>query len=814
MPADIKILESHGCTKDSLKATFEKSREERAKTSDGAKVNALIDLHRDRMRDGISKNLSEARHWWAIDQAYDISHRQITFTSVRGLIDKNPSSKEVLSAAHDWGITSMVSPLLDKFGRQIVSGNEPAVKLDLPTFFNIFIPVVMAYTKIRWAKLFNDRDIFPLYKYEPLKLTTASRLKSEIITDRIGRMSAEMGYRDDERQSIFQSLLYGTCLNFPMEDYWTEKQLTKEDGKEKAKVTREGVRFAMPHPSKVFFDQTHRPSTFNFDNGADFAGYWEIARFGDVRASKDYWNRDKITWGGKSPWPASSSFSVFSSLYPCSLSFPDFSRTSGTGDMDREKMAFTYSQTNDDSAVNLVSIVHKLVPKDWGLYDYEYPVWHRFIYAGEDTCIHCVPLSYSPVVAYLYDYDNNRSRNPSLGQELLPWQDHLGNLLTQYLLSVKKNLTRVVFWNRDVLDDAEVKEIQNRGEKMYQELLMVPFSGKELSFSQTNVAQAFFPVTFPALNTAEIVTSINTVIGVMERMLGFSPQELGSPATHEQSATEVKIVDIHTSTRMQFTGGFIDQAIWARKKLLYDAMMAYSDDQILAEVADLNEAKEEALKKMGFEIEDKDKDGRRAGVKGPKSALSIEGFASEREGANRINDAKIAASMIQVFQSIFSNPAIIEAAGLEQVFDLFNQMMVYAGLPKDVKLRFDPSKTPQQNAGDAGEQLKQLAEQVNQVATQAAQNVVNEEMEALAETIKTKIVEPIAKSQNETQQGLIAVAERTGQIEEAVKMVAEKLAMLMQAAAAPAPMPPQPQPVPVPVPVPMQTQPQMMTMQP
>jgi hypothetical protein len=708
----------------------------------------------------------------------------------------------VTSKAEEWGLTSMLTPLLDKNGKNVIVGNKPAMKLDIPTFVNVFVPVVMAYVKMRWAKLFNDRDRVPLYKYEPLRQSVSNRLKAQIISSSVERTSVDMGMRATERQAIFQMLLYGICLSFPRESYYREKQ--RIDGKEK--IVKEGLRFTTPHPSRIFYNLAHPTHTFNSDTGADFGGFWQVERFGDIAMNDAYWNRNNITWGkGSGQWPWSPKFSLYSSFFPCHVRFPDLTGWKAQSDLDREKNAFRYDDNYYDAAVNIVPVFHKIVPKDWGLYDYEYPVWHRFVYAGDGTVIHCEPLAYCPITAYLYDYDANRSRNASLGLEVIPWQDELGNLLSQYLLSVRKNLTRVVFWNSDILAAEEVREVKNQGEKLYQELRFIEFSGKKMQWGQDSVQQAFFPVQFNPVNTQEIMVSIGTVLNMMERALGFSSQELAASASHEQSATEVKVVGAATSNKLQFTASFIDDAWWSRKRQLYDALMAYGSDQIFAEVADLNDADAAALKDMGFKIEDGEKGDTHVGVSGPKKNIELTAFASERDGVDRIEDAKIAAAMIQVFQSILANPVIMQEAGVKQIFDLFNQILPYTGFPKEFKLRFDKALKPEQNAQMGADQLKQFAQQTMEGAqkagAEAAQKVVGDEMAKLGDVVKTQVMQPIAAQMQKVQQDTEAVVQKIAQKDQQqdaaltafaqqIQKIEQAVGMLVQAAQAPPPVPP------------------------
>lgn len=782
---DISVIKSRGGTVEKLKGKF-------AAKDRSPEVKRLIELGATRINEGISRNLDNARIYWAVDRAYDVAQRQVTYTLIEGLLNSGRSSEAIMSTVKSWGLDNMLAPLY-KDGRQVLnSAGEPSMKLDLPTFFNLYVPLVQAYVKIRWAKLFNDRNLTPLYKYDPIRLTQKSKLKAQILTDRIQRMVVEMNYREDERQSMLQALLYGSCINFPMEDWYSEKQTVKDGGKEKELVVREGVRFAIPHPTRTFYDLAHRLTTLNTNTGVEWAGYWDITRFSEIQRDKRLWNVEQVDASyGRFRWPQSAAWQVYQELYPCGLSFPCHPSSTMIGEHDRVDKAFVYTAAEADQAVTLCPMFMKIIPSEYGLYDYDSPVWHRFLYAAEDNVIYCSPLAYTPAVTYLYDYDQNRASNTSLGLELLPWQDMLGNYLTQYLLSVKRNLAKVIFWNSDILDSKYVGEIKGLGEKLYREWNFVPFSGRELGWQQTSQKEAFYPVSFPNLQTQEIAQAINMLIMIMERMLGYSSQEVGSAASHEQSATEINVISLNTSTRQEFTGSFIDSAILARKTLLYDAMMAYSSDEVMAEVGELNEADRAALKDMGFEVEEEaTSNDVKIGIKGKKSGLRLDGFASERDGVNRIQDSKIAATMIQTFQSIFSNPVILEATGIQQLVEMFNQILLYAGLPRDFRLKLDQKAAAAQQQASVQQQLQVMQE----VAVKVSQAVVSQELSKVADGLKNEVLTPMAESQQQLQAIVAKLAQEQnvqGQV------IAEMIKRVSAAAAIPAPEPVLPGVVPV-----------------
>ena len=762
---DLELLKKRGATPEKLKAKF-------TAEVPSEKIKALIDLNSSRIDEGIRRNLDDARLWYAIDQAYDVSQRQITYTLVEGLLSSGVSGEKALDAMKTWGmanrLTNMLVPMCNKDGSAVCGRDgKPVMKLDLPTFFHIFVPLVQAYTKMRWAKLFSDRDIFPLYKYEPVSMTTPNRLRCEIITSRIQRMVQEMGYREDERQSILQMLKYGTCINFPAEDFYREEQIFLEKSKEVKRTVKEGVRFEIPHPSRVFWDLTNRLTTMNTDTGCEYAGFWNVQRFKDVKNNKQFWNTDNIQFKYGS-W-VDAKYNFYRELFPCALKFPQTGMFApGTGEDDRLKNAYRYTLNHNDEGVTVVSHFSKLIPSEWDLFDYDHPVWMRFIHTGSHTVSHAVPLAYNPLVAYMYDADQGSAHNSSLSLELLPFQDHISNMLTQYILTVKQNLERVVFWNADVVDQKYIDLISNLGEKKYRGVSYIPYSKRELSWQQQSERDAFTPVNLPQGNSTEIAGGINQLLQMMERVLGYSPQEVGFPASHEQTAEEVRIVASNTSNRLELTGSFIDGAMKARKKMLYEAFLAYSSDEVLADVADMDDTKRKSLEDMGFEVDEPESRSAKAGIRGSKDALRVDGFSSDREGADRIVDSKIAATMIQTFQSIFSNPALSEAAGLEQLIELFNQILVYSGAPKDFRLRIQLPKNQPENPEEAQKAQEEQAAQVQQQLAQMATQVVDGKIMQLGEELRTNLVEPMQAQAQQTTQALEQLAMRQDKQAEAV----------------------------------------------
>jgi len=270
--------------------------------------------------------------------------------------------------------------------------------LNLPVFFNIYVPIVMAYITIRWAKLFNDRNLIPLYKYEPVQFTKENRLRCEVITQVVQRMSSWFDYPADEKQTILQTLLYGFCINFPREAWFVEKQ---EDEEGKEKIIREGLRFNMPHPSRVYYDLYHRLSSLNSNSGCGHAGYWELCRYKDIDDNPLYWNKGKISFGASS-WFDMGVREFLTEVFPCGMSFPTSASDGigGVGALDRESESNYYSSGTSNTATLLTQDFRRIVPADYGLGTYKFPIWFRFVFASDSAVIWAEPLAFDRFPTY------------------------------------------------------------------------------------------------------------------------------------------------------------------------------------------------------------------------------------------------------------------------------------------------------------------------------------------------------------------------------------------------------------------------------
>ena len=735
---DLDILKDRGYSQEKMRSVF--SAEEKPE-----QIEKLIGRMRNRIQEGVSRSLRDHKLYYALDLAWNAPLRQISPTLLHSLVSKKGDDKSVAEALDSWGVSHLIEDHVSAKG-------ETTQALNLPRFYQIFVPLVKAYVTIRWARIFNDRNLVPLFKYEPHKSTQQNRVKGEIVTDRVQIISQQYDYSSVLSQSIFQMLHYGYCLQFPKESWHSEKQTVRdEDGEEKEVYTKEGIRYHTPHPARTFWDIAHRPSSFNSDTGCKFSGYWAIQRYGDVANNKMYYNTDKVAAGSIDWLTSNANFGLYvNSGYSGTVKF--LQKESGALLLDREKDVQYYTSEHDDYSVLVTEYFEKLNPKKMGLFDYDHDVWFRFCVAQDDTVIYAEPLPYCPVVYYGYDSNELQTVNPSLSLEILPFQDHVGNLLTQYLLSIKQNLTNMTFVDEDQVGGDTVEEINDAGQNMYSTLNFVGYSSRKARVGQHDPEKAFTSFKFPQQSTTEIINGVRSILDILERVLVLSAQEVGAAASHEQTAEEVRSIASYTSNRLQFTSSSVDRAVYAWKTQIYNGLMAYGEPEFYAQLQ--TPVTRERLERLGFTVEDADEGITSKPVVAvkDKTAISLESFSSVRDGMDRINNPASANVMAQLFGAAMSNPLVAQVIGPEQAVGLLNQIFELSGVPRDFRLKMAKSveelQAAQEQQGEGGGQnvaavQEQLMGQL-QEAAQVIQQQVAEQLAQNSEAVRQQVLTDVS----------------------------------------------------------------------
>lgn len=779
---DLKVLKAKGITDESLKKAFEKAHlPERinSENENERKVAQLVQRIAERVQNARDFNAAHYSLYYALDAAFDASFNQITPTLLATLADKSADDKTVMDSLQSWGMN------LNDVTVEVEDPKTPGKnirKVSVPAFFRVFVPLVASYVKIRWSKLTNDRKMVPLFKYEPAVNNELSRLRCETITARVETMASQYGYFDVMKQWIFKMLHYGEGLMFPVEQWHTEYQLVgkdspylgKTEGQYKKVVVKEGLRYHMPHPTRAYYDRAYPAHSMNSDTGVTYAGYWQISRWGEVRKNKDYWNTDSVLYGASAAWHEKNK-AYFQNVYHCSIKFPsaeEFNTGVSKKDNEAHLSNYTYSSHDDDTTVILTHHFEKLIPSENGLGDYDCPVWFRIVMAGDKTVIYARPMAYNPLLFMGYDHTEGRTHNPSMSLEVLPFQDQFSNLLTQTLLAVRQNLTNLTFVDTDIVNEDDIKKIENWGERLWRGLNIFRFSRRKHSKALNEVERAVVPHKFPLQDVPGLINSMKVILDTLERVLVMSAQEVGQAASHEQTAEEVRNIDKNTSTRVVFTGTAIDMARDAWKRQIYEALMAYGQDEFYAQVPMDQPVDDKVLEALGFTYEPDqgkayDTKERRAHLKVKKMAIAYESFVAHRDGQDRANNAEIAKNMVEFFKSFISDPEIKAVVGVDQVIKIANYIGRFAGFPRDFKLTVtNPQAIPPQNMMEQVQQaLQQMSQYIEQGFTQAREDTkkafenviqVNEQQDARFEQQDAQL--------NEVFQTLAQIQEAAAQV--------------------------------------------------
>ena len=732
MAVDLAELEQRGVSSGAYKELFTADRK-------SPKVQKLIDTIQQRIHDGRERNLQDYRLYWAIDLAHETPFAQTTPTLVQNLLSKDLTAKQVLDELKSWGLSEKELFL------NVDAGNGKFKQvLNPPVFYQIFIPIVRAYHAAKTARIYNDRDTSPLFKYHPAKNTDANRVKCQIITDMVDTTSQWYGHTEYLKQAIQQMLKYGVTVAFPKEEWHVEEQVIGGT----LKVQKEGLRYNMPHPTRMGFDLHHPAPTINTDTGVEYAYHWEVMRYGDILDNRMYWNRKAITFGTN--WMDQPLYrNYFSEVFPCRLKFP----VNLDNGMSREDKAAYYSNSERDSALFLTEFFWKLSPSQWGLGNYKYPVWHRFTVASDSTIIWAAPCAYNPLWFMGYDFDAQAGTPCSFSLETIPWQDHLGNILSQMILTAKQNLENVIFYDKNLVRKEDITEMENLGERRYRSRNFLGYDSLKLSRAGLDVKQAFFSPQFQYRSIVELQSMLSTALNLMERVLQITAQETGAAAQHYQSKEEVVRVGNSSDNRLRYTASSVDSGIDAWKQQLYEANMAYRDDGITAHVADNIPELDKILQDIGYTIEGNGP--YKKLVKGSKANLNYVEFVRTNVDPSQNQDPQSAQVIFQTIGVVANNPEFLAAIGTQRVVKLLEQAAKFAGAPDDFDIT---SRITEQQAGPA------FLQQLQPVLQQLQQSI----MQAVAENV----AKPAAQSAAKQEQDIAQLQQTVKQLEGIYKIAA------------------------------------------
>ena len=588
----------------------------------------------------------------------------------------------------------------DKYVKRGAAGQPD--EIDLPKFFEVNINLVRSFVTRRLAAQVNKyNNLYPFFKYDPRSTSTAGKLRADALSQRVEIMADQYGYRHFQTQVVRDMFLYGHSIAFPRAAWEREVQWEKvnpelDDNRAKTKVTKEGICWINPHPSRVFWDNAYPLTSLNSDTGSEYVGFWDVVRYKDIMENPLYFNRDSVGYTTASVGLFTQYATYFNNYYTQIV--PPRTEDDLTSWNDRKNNLGIYSGEMADTSVFITDYFVKIVPNQWGIGDYPHPVWVHMRVAGDSTIIFAEFLPSSPAAVFSYNENDTRLRNLSVAHELMSYQDQLTNLFSQLLETTKADLFNVGVLNTDIFPDSE------EGQKLRDEFRKT-MSGENY-YATTHVLEASFQKlanlaidtspdnvfkiirSQPNSQITNIFRSIAELIGISERLMALSPQEQGQPAPRETSATEVLTINNTTESVYTFISEAIDEGRAAMKRMIYESIISMGSNSIKLPVKERYTAA--VIEEAGFEIDMEDSDTmvdegeRRYTIIGSKRALCHDYIFTSRDGSERASNMQQAQALIQVFQIVSQSPLILEALGKEKYFELVNEIARKSGT--DLKL--------------------------------------------------------------------------------------------------------------------------------
>jgi hypothetical protein len=615
----------------------------------------------------------------------------------------------------------------DEFVKKDEKGNITGI--DLPRFFDVSINLVRSMVTRRLAAQSNKyNNLFPYFKYESRSTSQVGKLRADIMSQRADIMADQFDYRHTDVQAYRDGLMYGHTVDFvrcawERDMHWAEKKKAPEDKSKpefEAVVTREGLAWVKPHPSRVFCDNAYTLASLNSDSGCEYIGFWDVARFGSIHNNPLYFNRTEVGYN-QVYLSLFQTYAQYFSQYYTTITPPAVPATflDVTAGNDRKNLIGYYSGEQNDTSVVIANYYEKLIPSEWGFGSYPYPVWVRFVVAGWDTIIYAEILPSTPGAVLSYNEKDDRQLNLGVGHELLAWQDHMTNLVSYLLLALTGDNQKILVLDIDVLSPEQRTEFRKRahGKKWRSEITVLEISRAKLEELHLKVGDIISLIeTKSSTQITLVMEAMLRLMSLMERVMALSPQEQGQPAPREISATETNLIAGTTESVYNFISDALDEFRAAKKKIIYESYMFHGEQNFRVPV--IARYSKEVIAKAGLQIEDMDEEeatqafGRYTGtIIGAKGRLEHEFIFTSRDGAERASNTQAAATLGELLKSILPIPAVQESLTKNQLAGIINELSRLSGA-YDLKLPDDDPKGNQPMSPSAGEQVQQAMQQM------------------------------------------------------------------------------------------------------
>lgn len=614
-----------------------------------------------------------------------------------------------------------LNTLSDETRSQFVKTNEKneITGIDIPAFHKVVVNLVRSLITRRSAALASRyTKLQPLYRYEPLSTSFVAKLRGDALSQRVEMITNAYGYRHDMIQSIRSMLMYGHSLEFAATAWDQDKQYRKkkvaaamDTSKDsnfdvEAYIAREGLLYERPHPSRKFCDNAFPTSSVNTDTGCRFMGYWTMTRFSNIARNPVYFNRNEVQFD-QSFMSGLAQYKAYWELYYATapVNFPSVEGGADVpGNNDRLKNVGLYNPERGDQSVLLTEYREKVIPKDVGLGDYPFPIWVRLVVAGGRTIIFGEFLPSIPATYWGYNEDDNRQINNGWAHDALPWQDLLSNGLSNLVLSQRSALIKLLMLDVDLVNDpkvlADIRSIV-KGESIYNRAHLIEFKGSQLAAMDEKPREALTVAeTQPIQDLTMHYKSLMQILALAERILGISSNESAQSEPREISATESSNIASTTDTSIAFMGIGVDEAVDAKKRQLYESLIALGSSRV--QIPAVNRYTKKTVKEAGFVVLDEAADqslesmyvDKSAMLLGNKDSLVYDYNFSSRDGSERASNAKAAEVLVNLLAQLVQFPGFAEAIGKERLFTFLNEVVLLSGAGVDLRFEMQDGENP------------------------------------------------------------------------------------------------------------------------
>lgn len=680
------ILEKTGTTQARLREVFTCKKGD---TKDWKIRERLTDLVRSRVHEGIYHSCKNHSLYLSVDLAWDsLPINKFTIPLLQyaqGKINIQQCEQKLEGIDPD---------LKDKF---VEYDDEGDVKdINLMRLYEVSVSLIRSYVTRRVAaQTSRFSNLFPYFKYEARGTDIPSKIRAEVLSQRVEMMSEQFGYRHQFEQAIRHMFMYGYSLMFPSEP-WTREVHWREapDGMESF-VEKEGIHFISPHPTRTFWDNSAPLAAVNTNLGPNWLGYWDIVRYADVRENPGYWNLGEVEYTNSLHGLVNAYKDFFDYYFDGSvLAFPKKTDWFPFGN-DRTSNKGIYAGEDEDKAMFVSTIYMKLNPKAEGLGDYPFDCWLKLVVASDETIIYGEWMPSIPAIYGGINQNDDRMANCSFAHDLMPYQDQMNNIVYAMLHHMKVSMFKILTIDQDALDE-DVKDYLMASlaeDNFYQKPKAMFYSGAkaaDLGIDTKNIVNVVDVSRELAQGISMSLNSLFQLLNLVERLMILSPQELGQAAQREISATEVSEIANSTNTIYAFISEGIDEMRAAAKKMIYEHLVTCSTTEFNVPVKQRFSLK--TITDAGLEIEDtgdQDENPKGRNIIGSPKNLVHEYLFSGRDGSERSRDTQSAQTLTQLFSQVLGMKEIAQALGKERIFGILNEIFRMSGAGYDLNLQMD-----------------------------------------------------------------------------------------------------------------------------